>query len=87
MKSLKGTRDRKESFNSVCWGVAGQEQIHIFCFRCKKRRFEQISSIFLETAENEKEHAKRFFSALEGGDVEITAAYPAGSYRRYRLQS
>ena len=41
-------------------------------------RFEQISAIFLETAENEKEHAKRFFKLLEGGEVEIQAAYPAG---------
>ena len=43
-----------------------------------KEGFEQISRIFLETAENEKEHAKVFFKYLEGGDVEITAAYPAG---------
>ena len=44
----------------------------------KKEGLEQISAIFLETAENEKEHAKRFFKFLEGGDLEITASYPAG---------
>ncbi|MBA7689890.1 Rubrerythrin [subsurface metagenome] len=40
--------------------------------------YEQIAAIFLETADNEKEHAKRFFEFLEGGDVEIKASYPAG---------
>ncbi|OGS24865.1 MAG: rubrerythrin, partial [Elusimicrobia bacterium RIFOXYB2_FULL_50_12] len=49
-----------------------------FASVAKKEGFEQIFSIFLETADNEKEHAKRFFKFLEGGDVEITAAYPAG---------
>ena len=49
-----------------------------FASVAKKAGYEQIASIFLETAENEKEHAKRFFKFLEGGDVEITAAYPAG---------
>jgi rubrerythrin len=44
----------------------------------KKAGYEQVAAIFLETAENEKEHAKRFFKLLEGGDVEITASYPAG---------
>ncbi|RPI89250.1 MAG: rubrerythrin family protein, partial [Spirochaetales bacterium] len=44
----------------------------------KKEGYEQIAAIFLETAENEKEHAKRFFKFLEGGEVEITASYPAG---------
>ncbi|MDD5077404.1 MAG: rubrerythrin family protein, partial [Candidatus Omnitrophica bacterium] len=47
----------------------------------KKAGFEQISRIFLETAENEKEHAKVFFKYLEGGDVEITASYPAGAIK------
>ncbi len=44
----------------------------------KKAGYEQISAIFLETADNEKEHAKRFFKLLEGGDAEIVASYPAG---------
>ncbi len=44
----------------------------------KKPAFEQIAAIFLETADNEKEHAKRFFKFLEGGEVEIQVSYPAG---------
>ncbi len=49
-----------------------------FSKQAKKEGLEQISAIFAETALNEKEHAKRFFKFLEGGMVEITAAYPAG---------
>ncbi len=49
-----------------------------FASQAKKDGFEQISGVFTETADNEKEHAKRFFKFLDGGDVEITAAYPAG---------
>ncbi len=49
-----------------------------FAKQAKKEGLEQISAIFAETALNEKEHAKRFFKFLEGGMVEITAAYPAG---------
>lgn len=49
-----------------------------FSSQAKKEGFEQISFIFADTAENEKEHAKRFFKFLEGGEVEITASYPAG---------
>lgn len=44
----------------------------------KKEGYEQIAGVFMETAEQEKEHAKRFFKFLEGGPVEITATYPAG---------
>ena len=49
-----------------------------FASAAKKEGYEQISAIFLETAEQEKEHAKRMFKWLEGGKVEITASYPAG---------
>ena len=49
-----------------------------FCKRSQKEGFEQIAGVFAETAEQEKEHAKRFFKFLEGGMVEITASYPAG---------
>ncbi len=52
--------------------------IHILPVWQKKTGYEQIAAIFLETAENEKEHAKRFFKLLEGGDLEISASYPAG---------
>jgi rubrerythrin len=49
-----------------------------FASVARKAGYEQISAIFLETAENERQHAKRFFRFLEGGDLEITASYPAG---------
>jgi rubrerythrin len=49
-----------------------------FASKARKEGYEQISAIFLETADNEKEHAKRFFKFLEGGEIEITAAFPAG---------
>ena len=51
---------------------------YYFAKQAKKDGLEKISSIFAETALNEKEHAKRFFKFLEGGEVEITASYPAG---------
>ena len=49
-----------------------------FASKARKENYEQIGAIFLETADNEKEHAKKFFKFLEGGEVEITASYPAG---------
>ena len=49
-----------------------------FASQAKKEGYEQIAGVFLETAEQEKEHAKRFFKFLEGGEVTITASYPAG---------
>jgi len=61
---------------------AGESQARnrytFFASAAQKEGYEQISRLFLETAENEKEHAKVFFKYLEGGDVEITASYPAG---------
>jgi len=78
MKSLKGTRTEK----SLLMAFAGESQARnrytFFASAAKKEGFEQISAVFLETADNEKEHAKIFFKFLEGGDVEITASYPAG---------
>jgi rubrerythrin len=49
-----------------------------FASQAKKENFEQLSSFFIETADNKKELAKRFFNFLEGGDVEVTASFPAG---------
>ena len=61
---------------------AGESQARsrytFFASVAKKEGYEQIAGVFLETAEQEKEHAKRFFKFLEGGMVEITASYPAG---------
>jgi rubrerythrin len=78
MKQLKGS----ETENNLLKAFAGESQARnrytYFASVAKKEGFEQISAIFLETAENEKEHAKVFFKHLQGGEVQITATYPAG---------
>ncbi len=78
MKSIKGTKTEKNLLASFAGESQARNRYTYFASVAKKAGFEQIAAIFLETAENEKEHAKRFFKLLEGGDVEITAAYPAG---------
>ena len=78
MKSIKGTKTEKNLLASFAGESQARNRYTYFASVAKKAGLEQISAIFLETAENEKEHAKRFFKFLEGGDVEITAAYPAG---------
>lgn len=78
MKSVKGTRTEKNLLTAFAGESQARNRYTFFSSVAKKAGYEQISAIFLETAENEKEHAKLFFKALEGGDVEITATYPAG---------
>jgi rubrerythrin len=78
MKSLKGTRTEKNLLTSFAGESQARNRYTFFASAAKKEGYEQIAAIFLETAENEKEHAKVFFKYLEGGDVEITAIYPAG---------
>jgi rubrerythrin len=78
MKSLKGTRTEKNLLASFAGESQARNRYTFFASQAKKDGFEQISAIFIETADNEREHAKRFFKLLEGGDVEITATYPAG---------
>ncbi len=78
MKSLKGTKTEKNLLIAFAGESQARNRYTYFASVAKKEGFEQISGIFLETAENEKEHAKRFFKFLEGGDVEITASFPAG---------
>ncbi len=77
-KSIKGTKTEKNLLAAFAGESQARNRYTYFASAAKKEGFEQISRIFLETAENEKEHAKVFFKYLEGGDVEITAAYPAG---------
>lgn len=77
-KSVKGTRTEKNLLTSFAGESQARNRYTYFASVAKKEGYEQISRIFIETAENEKEHAKVFFKYLEGGDVEITAAYPAG---------
>lgn len=78
MRSVKGTETEKNLLAAFAGESQARNRYTYFASVAKKAGYEQIAAIFLETAENEKEHAKRFFKYLEGGDVEITAAYPAG---------
>ena len=77
-KSIKGTKTEKNLLAAFAGESQARNRYTYFASAARKEGLEQISHIFLETAENEKEHAKVFFKHLEGGDVEITAAYPAG---------
>ncbi|MFH1622503.1 MAG: rubrerythrin [Candidatus Omnitrophota bacterium] len=77
-KSLKGTKTEKNLLAAFAGESQARNRYTYFASAAKKEGFEQISNIFIETAENEKEHAKVFFKHLEGGEVEITVAYPAG---------
>lgn len=78
MANLKGTKTEKNLLASFAGESQARNRYTYFASVAKKAGFEQIAAIFLETAYNEKEHAKRFFKFLEGGDVEIIASYPAG---------
>ncbi len=78
MKSLKGTRTEKNILTAFAGESQARNRYSFFAGAAKKEGFVQIADAFLETAEQEKEHAKRLFKFLEGGDVEITAAFPAG---------
>ncbi len=78
MKSLKGTQTEQNLLKAFAGESQARMRYDYFAKQAKKEGLEQISAIFAETALNEKEHAKRFFKFLEGGMVEITAAYPAG---------
>tara|TARA_B100000315_G_C14456833_1_gene531803 strand:+ start:138 stop:713 length:576 start_codon:yes stop_codon:yes gene_type:complete len=78
MEKLKGTKTEKNLLASFAGESQARNRYTYFASVAKKAGFEQIAAIFLETADNEKEHAKRFFKFLKGGEVEITASYPAG---------
>ncbi|MDD4489788.1 MAG: rubrerythrin family protein [Paludibacter sp.] len=78
MASLKGTQTEKNLLIAFAGESQARMRYTMFSSKAKKEGFEQIAGVFLETAEQEKEHAKKFFSYLEGGMVEINASYPAG---------
>jgi len=78
MKSLKATQTEKNLLKAFAGESQARNRYTYFASVARKEGYEQIANIFAETAENEKEHAKVFFKFLEGGDVEITASYPAG---------
>ena len=77
-KSIKGTKTEKNLLAAFAGESQARNKYTYFASAARKEGFEQIANIFAETAENEKEHAKIFFTYLEGGDAEIIAAYPAG---------
>jgi len=78
MASIKGTKTEQNLLKAFAGESQARNRYTYAAKVAKKEGFEQISALFLETAENEKQHAKRFFRFLEGGMLEITAAYPAG---------
>jgi rubrerythrin len=75
---LSGSKTEKNLLAAFAGESQARNRYTFFASAAKKEGYEQISAIFLQTAEEEKEHAKLFFRRLNGGDVEITAAYPAG---------
>ena len=78
MKSLKGTETEKNLLAAFAGESQARNRYTFFASKAKKEGYEQISAIFKETADNEKEHAEVFFKHLQGGDTEIVASYPAG---------
>ena len=77
-KSVKGTKTEHNLLASFAGESQARNRYTYFAGAAKKAGYEQIAGIFLETAANEKEHAKMFFKLLEGGELEISASYPAG---------
>jgi rubrerythrin len=78
MASLKGSQTEKNLLAAFAGESQARNRYTVAAKVAKKEGYEQISGIFLETAENELEHAKVFFKQLEGGEATITAGYPAG---------
>ena len=75
---LKGTKTEQNLLKAFAGEGQARNRYTYFASVAKKEGYEQISGVFMETADQEKEHAKRMFKFLEGGMVEITASYPAG---------
>jgi rubrerythrin len=78
MASLKGTQTEKNLLTAFAGESQARNKYTYFSAKAKKEGYVQISKIFEVTANHEKEHAKRLFKFLEGGEVEITASFPAG---------
>jgi len=78
MGNLKGTQTEKNLLTAFAGESQARNRYNYFASKAKKEGFVQISNIFAETADNEKEHAKRLFKFLEGGDAMVEAAFPAG---------
>jgi len=78
MASLKGTKTEQNLLKAFAGESQAKNRYTFFASKAKKEGLEQIAEIFRESAANEEEHAKKFFKFLEGGEVEITASFPAG---------
>lgn len=78
MKSLKGTKTERNLLTAFAGESQARNRYSFFASQAKKDGYQQISAIFMETAGNEREHAKRLFRLLEGGEVEVAATFPAG---------
>jgi rubrerythrin len=78
MAGLKGSKTEKNLLASFAGESQARNRYTFFAGQARKEGYIQIADIFEETANQEKEHAKRFFKFLEGGDLEIVAAFPAG---------
>lgn len=78
LKSLKGTETEKNILTAFAGESQARNRYNFFASQAKKEGYEQISAIFADTADNEKEHAKRLFKFLEGGEAEVRASFPAG---------
>lgn len=76
--NLKGTKTEKNILTAFIGESQARNRYTYFASVAKKEGYEQISAIFTDTADNEKEHAKRLFKFLEGGEVEVCASFPAG---------
>lgn len=77
--SIKGTRTEQNLLKAFAGESQARNRYTYYASIAKKEGFEQIAAFFVETADNEREHAKVFYKYLEGGEVEITASYPAGT--------
>jgi len=78
MESLAGSQTEKNLLKAFAGESQARNRYDYFAKVAQKEGLEQIAALFLETADNERSHAKQFFKQLEGGSVEITATYPAG---------
>lgn len=78
MAGIKGTQTEKNLLTAFAGESQARNRYTYFASQAKKEGYVQIADVFSETADQEKEHAKRFFKFLEGGDVEISGAFPAG---------
>ena len=78
MPGLKGSKTERNLLTAFAGESQARNRYTYFASKAKKEGYVQMARIFEETANQEKEHAERLFKFLEGGEVEVTAAFPAG---------